>query len=116
MFLTGISTRTLSLIYKHLLGYKISASEVSRCSARLINAVEKWRNRDLSKEDIKYLYLDGVHFKMRVGNSIELVPVLVAVGVDKRGIKKVLGFQSGDKESCSTWREFFKDLKKRGLI
>jgi putative transposase len=52
---------------------------------------------------------------MRVGNSTYLVPVLVAVGVDKRGIKKVLGFQSGDKESCSTWREFFKDLKKRGL-
>ena len=52
---------------------------------------------------------------MRVGNSTYLVPVLVAVGVDKRGIKRVLGFQSGDKESCSTWREFFKDLKKRGL-
>jgi putative transposase len=27
----------------------------------------------------------------------------------------VLGLQSGDKESASSWREFFKDLKTRGL-
>jgi putative transposase len=27
----------------------------------------------------------------------------------------VLGLQSGDKESASCWREFFKDLKIRGL-
>jgi putative transposase len=27
----------------------------------------------------------------------------------------VLGLQAGDKESASNWREFFKDLKKRGL-
>ena len=27
----------------------------------------------------------------------------------------VLGLQSGDKESASNWREFFKDLKRRGL-
>jgi putative transposase len=27
----------------------------------------------------------------------------------------VLGLQAGDKESAPTWREFFKDLKRRGL-
>ena len=31
------------------------------------------------------------------------------------GFKTVLGLQSGDKESASSWREFFKDLKQRGL-
>jgi transposase-like protein len=43
------------------------------------------------------------------------VPVLVAIGVDELGYKCVLSFQSGDKESASSWREFFKDLKQRGL-
>jgi len=52
---------------------------------------------------------------MRMHGSIELVPVLVAIGVTKRGHKLVLGMQSGDKESASSWREFFKDLKSRGL-
>ncbi len=31
------------------------------------------------------------------------------------GAKLVLGLQSGDKESATNWREFFRDLKSRGL-
>ena len=52
---------------------------------------------------------------MRVGGSIEIVPVLVAIGVTEAGQKLVLSFQAGDKESATSWREFFKDLKSRGL-
>jgi len=77
--------------------------------------VEKWRTRDLSGEPIKYLFLDGVTFDMRIDGSIEKVPVLVAIGVMETGKKSVLGFQAGDKEGAPSWRDFFKDLKKRGL-
>ena len=61
------------------------------------------------------MFLDGVCFDMRIGKSIETVPVLVAIGVKKRGHKLVLGLQAGDKGSASNWREFFKDLKSRGF-
>jgi len=115
MFLAGISTRSLSMISKRLIGRKISHTEISSANADLTEAVEKWRMRDLSKETIKYIFVDGVNFRMRMHGSIELVPVLVAIGVTKRGHKLVLGMQSGDKESASSWREFFKDLKSRGL-
>jgi len=115
MFLTGVSTRTLSMMSERLIGRKISPTEVSNANKELIEAVEKWRTRDLSGEPIKYIFLDGVNFDMRVDGSIEKVPVLVAIGVTETGRKRVLGFQAGDKESAPTWREFFKDLKKRGL-
>jgi putative transposase len=115
MFLTGVSTRSLSMLSKRLIGIKISPSEVSRVNREMIKAVEDWRTRDLSSLAIKYLFLDGVNFDMRIGRSIEKVPVLVAIGVTEKGQKRVLGFQSGDKESASTWREFFRDLKERGL-
>jgi len=115
MFLTGISTRSLSMISKKLIGRKISAGEVSNVNKQLIEAAEKWRTRDLSQESIKYMFLDGVCFDMRIGKSIETVPVLVAIGVKKTGHKLVLGLQAGDKESASNWREFFKDLKTRGF-
>lgn len=115
MYLTGISTRTLSMISERLLGRKISAGEVSRASKQLVDAVEQWRMRDLSEEKIKYLFIDGVNFKMRVTDSVENVPVLVVIGVREDGRRLVLGFQAGNKESASTWREFFKDLKRRGL-
>jgi putative transposase len=115
MFLTGISTRSLSMISTRLIGRKISPAEISNANKELIDAVEKWRTRDLSGEPVKYIFLDGVNFDMRIDGSIERVPVLVAIGVTETGQKLVLGFQAGDKESAPTWREFFKDLKGRGL-
>ena len=115
MFLTGVSTRTLSLISHRLLGRSLSHEEVSKANLALTEGVEKWRNRDLSKEQVKYMYLDGVNFDMRIGGSVEKVTVLVAIGVAEGGQKLVLGLQSGDKESASCWREFIRDLKSRGL-
>lgn len=115
MYLTGISTRTLSMLSKRLIGRSISAEEVSKANKELTGAVEKWRNRDLSQEKIKHIFVDGVIFKMRLKYSVENVPVLAAIGVTEDGTKLVLGLQSGDKESATNWREFFRDLKSRGL-
>jgi len=115
LFLAGVSTRTLSMISERLIGRRISSAEISSVNAELNAAVEAWRRRDLSQESVKYLFIDGVHFHMRAGRSIEIVPVLVAIGVTETGQKLVLSLQSGDKESATSWREFFKDLKTRGL-
>ena len=115
MFLSGVSTRTLSMISHRLIGRKISSGEVSRCSQELVTAIESWRNRSLSLMRFKYLFCDGVYFEMRVARSIEKVSVLVVIGVTASGQKQVIGIQSGDKESAASWRETFKDLKSRGL-
>jgi transposase-like protein len=45
MFLSGVSTRTLSLISEKLIGRKICAPEVSNASKQLAEAVETWRQR-----------------------------------------------------------------------
>ncbi|MCJ7602334.1 MAG: IS256 family transposase [Desulfobulbaceae bacterium] len=115
MYLAGISTRSLSMISRRLVGRAISSTEISHANVELSAAVEHWRMRDLSREPIKYIFVDGVNFHMRINRDIELVPVLAAIGVTEAGHRLVLSLQSGDKESSSTWREFFKDLKVRGL-
>jgi putative transposase len=115
MFLAGMSTRSLSMLSNRLIGRSISAAEISSVNSELTESVEKWRRRDLTEETIKYLFIDGVNFRMRFGRNIELTPVLVAIGVTETGHRLVLSLQTGDKESSTTWREFFKDLKSRGL-
>jgi putative transposase len=115
LFLAGLSTRSLAMISRHLVGRKLSHTEVSNANKTLNEAVEKWRTRDLSREQIQYLFVEGVNFDMRLAGSVEKVPVLVAVGVTHQGHKLVVGLQAGDKESASAWRELFKDLKQRGL-
>jgi putative transposase len=108
LYLTGISTRTLSLLTKRLIGRSLSATEVSSASAELKQSVEVWRRRDLSRERFKYLFVDGVTFRMRIGKTIERVPILVVIGVKVDGTKLVLALQGGDKESAPAWRQLFK--------
>jgi putative transposase len=115
MFLAGISSRSLSMIFQRLLGRKLSHTEISNANRELTAAVERWRARNLSQENLRYLFVDEVNFDMRVAGSVEKVPVLVAVGVTAEGHKLVVGLRAGDKESASAWREFFKDLKGLGL-
>lgn len=115
MFLGGLSTRTLSMLSRRLIGRRLSHTEISQATVELTDAVERWRTRDLSQEQIQYLFVDGVNFDMRVGGSVDKVPVLVVIGVTVQGHKLVLGVQAGDKESASSWRELFRDLKSRGL-
>jgi putative transposase len=52
---------------------------------------------------------------MRIDGSVEKVPVLAVIGVTTEGCRTALGLQAGDKESATSWREMFKDLKRRGL-
>ncbi len=115
MFLSGISTRSLALLSSSLLGRSLSHAEVSQASRDLVEAVERWRQRDLSKESIQYLFLDGVNFSMRMAGKVETIPVLVIIAVTEQGIRMVIGLQMGDKESASCWRQLFADLKGRGL-
>ncbi len=46
----------------------------------LNSAVETWRRRDLSGELVKYMFVDGAHFHMVMGRSIEIGPGLMAIG------------------------------------
>jgi putative transposase len=116
MWLSGLSTRGIELVSKSILGRKISHGEVSKINNELLTGIDAWRTRDLSAIPIKYIYIDGVNFDMRQGVSVEKIPMLVVIGVRKDTNRKIfLALQKGDKESASSWREVFKDLKARGL-
>jgi len=115
MYLSGLSTRGIELVSKSILGRKISHGEVSNVNKELMTGIDTWRCRSLSELPMKYMYIDGVNFHMRVENKIELLPMLVVIGVGLDNRKTFLAIQRGDKESAPTWRQVFKDLKERGL-
>jgi len=123
MFLSGMSTRSIELFSEHLLGRKVSAGEVSKINGELIAAVEQWRTRSLAGMNIEYMLMDGVFFKFRVKKvvdgsvrqEIKRIPMLVIIGVTRTKQRTFLTIQQGDKDSATTWREIFKDLKQRGL-
>lgn len=115
MFLSGCSTRGIELMSQAILGRKVSRGEVSEINHEMLDGIDKWRSRDLSTYKIKYMFMDGVFFKMRVEHKIERIPMLIIIGVTEENRRVFLAIQQGNKDSAGTWREIFRDLKARGL-
>lgn len=59
--------------------------------------------------------MDGIWLKRSWGGEVKNVSVLVAVGVDEKGYRQVLGVKEGAKEDKESWTAFLRHLKGRGL-
>jgi transposase-like protein len=57
--------------------------------------------------DLPVVMIDGIHFRERV--------ILVALGIDTKGNKHVLGLREGSTESTRVVRSLLSDLVERGL-
>lgn len=113
MYVQGVSTRKVSAILEKLCGSQVSSSSVSQASKTLDETLEKWRNSPLG--EIVYLYLDARYEKVRQDGHIRDCAVLIAVGVDQSGYRKVLGVSISLGEQEVHWRAFMESLVNRGL-
>jgi len=116
-YLCGINTRKVRHALAPLLrGAALSKSTVSRIVARLKEQFEAWRKRDLSKEDIAILFLDGFVLKIRLGGKVERIPVLCAMGVRASdGGRVLLALEIRTSESTAAWRAVTESLAARGV-
>lgn len=114
MYLAGVSVRRVEDITQALWGTRVSSGTVSKLNQKVYKHIEAWRNREIVG-DYPYVYLDGIVLKRSWAGEIKHVSVLVAIGVDHQGYRRILGVMEGHKEDKSGWLEFLKYLKKRGL-
>jgi len=115
LYVEGLSTRDFKRALKPLWGKSgLSRSSVSRANKALKEAFNNWRRRDLSLEDIIYLFLDGIYLGVR-GRSRDKEAVLVAHGITREGKRVVLHLSLGGRESTESWKGVLNDLVERGL-
>jgi len=115
LYVEGLSTRDFKRALKPLWGKSgLSRSSVSRANKALKEAFNNWRHRDLSLEEIIYLFLDGIYLGVR-GNSRNKEAVLVAHGITRQGKRVVLHLSLGGKESTESWKGALNDLVERDL-
>ena len=112
--LAGLSTRTLALVSRRVLGVKVSAQEVSNSLKAIVPAAKKFLERPLGDRRWVFLYVDGTYFSVR-RTTVAKEPTLVVLGIDDEGHKSVLSMVQGDKDNRSTWKVVFDELKARGL-
>lgn len=70
-------------------------------------SLKKLMERDLSTEDIVAIFIDGKHF---AGNE-----VIMALGINMKGEKIILGFIESATENHTVCKEFIANLVSRGL-
>ncbi len=113
MYVQGVSTRKVSAIVEQLCGTSVSSAQVSRASASLDSVLAAWRSRPLG--ECRYVLLDARYEKVRVDGAVRDVAVLIAVGIDPSGHRRVLGVSVSLSEAEVHWREFLSSLVSRGL-
>lgn len=113
MYIQGVSTRKVMKITEQLCGFEVSSTQVSRLTSEMDAEIDRWRNRPL--EAFKYLMLDARYEKVRDNGRIVDMAVLWAIGINKVGMRSVLGISVSLSEAEIHWRTFLQSLITRGL-
>ncbi|MBA7626817.1 IS256 family transposase IS16 [subsurface metagenome] len=91
MVIDGVSTDKVKKIVGKLdKELSFSKSTVSRITKELDPLIEKWRSQKLNEHHV-YIILDAVYLYIRENGEVVKRPLLISIGVDKYGHRKVLG-------------------------
>jgi transposase-like protein len=114
LYARGLSTRDIEAVFADESGRSLlSRTAVSEITERLWAEYETFASRDLAEFEIVYLFVDGIAERLHLGQPREAV--LAAWGILSDGKKALLHLAPGTKEDTASCREFFQDLRRRGL-
>jgi len=114
MYGKGMTQRDISDHIEDIYGIPLSAQSVSRMTDKIIPLIEEWQNRPLSSL-YYFVFMDAIHYKVKVNNRIISKAAYVVVGIDEDGYKDVLGIWIGENETSKFWLKVLNDLRNRGL-
>ena len=117
LYLHGLSTGDFGPALRDLLGEDasgLSSSSISRSTEQWQADHAAFKARQLGFHRYAYLFIDGVHVSVRLGEDDRLC-LLVVIGVREDGVKELLAVEDGYRESTDSWAAVFRDLRERGL-
>ena len=110
----GNTTRQISDFVENLYGFGVSAEMVSNITDKIIPDMEEWKSRRLD-EVYPFVFIDAIHFNVKTNGVIGKSAAYVVLGVNRTGIKEVLGIYIGESESSKFWLSVLNDIKNRGV-
>src|SRR6202011_2519863 len=91
----------------------LSPTNISRLTACWEKEYTAFRQRDLAGREYVYVWVDGVHFNIRLED--DRLCTLVMIGARPNGEKELLAVEDGYRESAESWKTLLRELKRRGL-
>jgi transposase-like protein len=100
-------------ITEELCGTEFSKSTVSELCKRLDPMVKEWNERPLT-EAYPFVMVDAMVLKVRKGGQVRPQSALIAIGVNMRGYREVLGFWIGGQRDLRQLERLFLMAEEKG--
>jgi putative transposase len=117
LYLKGVSTGDFNEALQALVGPEcpgLSASTITRLLEGWQAEYHQWSKRSLKDKPYVYLWVDGIHFNIRLEEDRQCI--LVVMGATADGQKELIALVDGYRESEQSWMELLLDVKSRGLV
>lgn len=115
LYLHGLSSGDFVPALEQFLGSNagLSAATVTRLTAQWQDDAKTFGKQSLVETDYVYLWVDGIHLKVRLEQ--DKVCLLVMIGVRADGTKQLVALSDGFRESSQSWADLLRDCKRRGM-
>lgn len=114
LYTHGLSIRDIESHIKDLYGVEMSEATISHITDRIVDHIDQWKSRKLDRVYM-VVWMDAIIFKVRQDGKVIDKAVQIAVGLNNRGYKEVLGMWLCQNESASFWMSVLTNLKSRGV-
>jgi len=114
MYGLGLSYGDIRTHLLEMYGLEISKGTLTAVTDQVIDEVQQWQNRPL-ESIYPIVWMDAVHFKVKESGRIVNKAVYCVIGVNREGIKDLLGMYLGQSEGASFWLGVLTDLRERGI-
>jgi transposase-like protein len=115
LYLHGLSSSDFGPALEQFLGsaHGLSAATITRLTAQWQDEARAFNSRSLTGSDYVYVWVDGIHLKVRLEQ--DKVCLLVIIGVRADGRKELVALADGFRESAESWADLLRDAKRRGM-
>lgn len=114
MYARGMSTRDISAFVKQQYGINASPEYISTVTDSVLADIESWQSRPLD-EVYPVVFFDALRVNIRDGVTVKKMAVHIAIGINARGMRDVLGMWIAENEGASFGASVFSSLKSRGV-
>lgn len=114
MYGLGMSLRDISGHIKEMYDMEISADTLSEITDRIIPKVKAWQTRPL-EELYCIVWMDAMHYKVKEEGKVKNRAVYNILGINKEGMKTLLGAYVSENEGANFWLGVLTDLQHRGV-
>lgn len=110
----GMSYSDICKHLEELYGLSVSPSTLSVITDRVIEDVKAWQTRSLESV-YPFVWLDAIHYKVKEDGAIKTKAVYCLLGVNREGIKDLLGLYISENEGARFWLNVLTDIQARGV-